>query len=147
MKFHFGHGVAITLTAFAILLGWFLYRAISISEDLVTEDYYGKELRFQNDIDMLERAAAHGESVRMETAGNQLHLTFPSAMKGEEITGTLELMRPNDARADQLVAVVADTAGTCMISTADWPRGLYRARLDWRAQGEDHLSEQRLVVP
>ena len=147
MKFHFGHGIAATLIAFAMLLGWFLFRAIQTSESLVTEDYYGKELRFQDDIDMLERAAAHGEIVRMEVTGQQLHITFPAVLKGEAITGTLELMRPNDARADQLITIEADTSGTCMLDAAEWPRGLYRARLDWRARGEDHLSQQRLVVP
>lgn len=147
MKFHFGHGVAVTLTAFALLMAWFMYRAISTSEALVTEDYYGKELKFQDDIDMLERAAAHGEMVRMEITGQALHITFPPTLKGEPITGTLELMRPNDARADQLLSIEADTTGTCVLAAAGWPRGLYRARLDWRAKGEDHLTEQRLVVP
>jgi hypothetical protein len=68
-------------------------------------------------------------------------------LKGEAITGTLELMRPNDARADQLLNIEADTSGTCILAAADWPRGLYRARLDWHAKGEDHLTEQRLIVP
>ena len=147
MKFHFGHGVAVVLTAFALLMAWFMYRAISTSEALVTEDYYGKELKFQDDIDMLKRAAAHRETVSMEVSGQQLHITFPATLKGEAITGTLELMRPNDARADQLLNIEADTSGTCILAAADWPRGLYRARLDWHAKGEDHLTEQRLIVP
>lgn len=147
MKLHFSSGIAAALIAFALLLGWFLFRTIQTSESLVTEDYYGKELRFQKDIDMLERAAAHGDTVRMKVTGQRLHIAFPAALRGEAITGTLQLMRPNDKRADQLITIEADTAGTSVLDASGWPRGLYRARLDWRARGEDHLSQQRLILP
>lgn len=147
MKLHFGHGVALTLTLFAVMLGWFLVRALRNGEELVTEDYYAKELRFQQDIDLLQRAAAHGESVLMEVKGEQLRVVFPAALRGRKITGNLYLMRPSNARADQHLQVEADSNGTFTVGTAHWLRGHYRARLDWQADGNDHLSEQALDLP
>lgn len=147
MKFHFGHGVAVVLSLFALMLAWFMMRAIANAEELVTDNYYEKELLFQQDIDKLERAVAHGEVVLMEVKDQKLRITFPEVLRGKVITGTLEMMRPSDARADQLVAVKADHDGIFVIPVSDWMRGLYRARLDWRVDGEDHLSEQQLVVP
>ncbi len=147
MKFHFGHGVAVVLSLFALMLAYFMVRAIANTQEMVTENYYEKELLFQQDIDKLERAVAHGEVVLMEVKDQELRITFPELLRGKEITGTLQMMRPSDARADQLVAIKADSKGSFAIPISDWMRGLYRARLDWRVDGEDHLSEQQVIVP
>ena len=147
MKFNFGHGVIVVLSLFALMLGWFMVRAIANAEELVTENYYEKELLFQQDLDKLERAAAHGEAVRMEVKDQQLRITFPAALRGKAISATLEMMRPSDARADQRMELQATTEGALAIPVADWMRGRYRARLEWRVDGSEHLSEQHVTVP
>ena len=147
MKFHFGHGITIVLISFALMLGWFLYRAIGISEALVTENYYEKELHFQHDIDMLKSTATDGDLVHMEASDQTVRITFPPKLKGKKISGVLQLMRPNDARGDRKIDVATDSTGACVLNNADLVRGMYRARLDWHVDGEDRLSEQQLVVP
>lgn len=147
MKFNFGHGVIVVLSLFALMLGWFMVRAIANAEELVTENYYEKELLFQQDLDKLERAAAHGEAVRMEVKDQQLRITFPAALRGKAISATLEMMRPSDARADQRMELQASPEGTLAVPVAGWMRGRYRARLEWRVDGSEHLSEQHVTVP
>ena len=146
MKLNWGTGIAAVLIAFVVMMGWFAMRALNNPSPLVAEDYYKEELAYQADIDKLSNALRSGEEVIVTEGAGSLSLQFPASRSGATITGTLRLMRPSTELGDLTVDVSADSAGLFALATQDLIKGVYRMRLDWKMDGEERLTEKRILV-
>lgn len=142
---NWGKGLALALIAFAALMAWFVVKASRNPEPLVTEDYYGAELRFQQRMDEASRAAALSAPVRMDLQRTGLSLQFPAEMEGRRITATLSLMRPNAPSADLRLDLATDSArySTDLALLA----GRYNAALEWEVDGVAYFTEEKAYVP
>lgn len=143
---NWGKGLALALIAFAGMMAWFVVQASRIESPLVTEDYYGAELKFQGRIDEAARAKALSAPVGMALARDMVTLTFPAEARGRRITGSLSLLRPNDPRADRTVVVGTDSLGVCS-AAADLVPGRYNASLSWTMDGVTYFTEDKVYVP
>ena len=142
---NWGKGLTLALIAFAGMMAWFVVMASRNPSSLVTEEYYEKELKFQERIDHTARANALSAPVHMIVTANELRLEFPQEFHGKTISGELTLLRPNDPRADQVIAV--NTTGTFERSAMGlWP-GRYNAALEWTVDGTRYFTEEKLLVP
>ncbi|HQW06333.1 MAG: FixH family protein [Flavobacteriales bacterium] len=142
---NWGKGLALALIAFAGMMTWFVVMASRNPSPLVTEEYYEKELKFQERIDHTERANALSSPVRIAVTAQDLRLEFPEEFHGKVITGELTLLRPNDPRADQVITV--NTTGIFERGNMElWP-GRYNASLEWTVDGTRYFTEEKLVVP
>lgn len=146
MRLNWGTGIAATLTFFVGMMAWFAVRAMNNQEQLVTEDYYQHELRYQGDIDKMSGALRDHQHVDVHAKNGVISLRFPASADGQAIKGTITLMRPSDIAGDRVLNVVADSAGLALVPVDGLGKGIYRLRLDWSADGTDRLQEQRLEV-
>lgn len=142
---NWGKGLALALVAFAAMMAWFMIKASQNPSPLVTEDYYGQELKFQQRIDEAARAKALSAPVQMVVQRGSVQLNFPAELAGQRITGHLELQRPDDPRADRTLPLATDstrfTAGT------DLAQGRYNATLQWEAGGVKYFTQEKVYVP
>lgn len=144
---NWGKGLALSLIAFAGMMAAFGIASARRTEQLVTDEYYAEELRYQERIDAQGRATALSTPVSMRIADDRLELRFPPELAGKRITGTLMLLRPNDARADRKLDVLADSTGTFISAPLQlWP-GRYDASLEWAADGATYHTAEKLVAP
>ena len=72
MKLNWGHYIVITFTAFVLLIGFMVYRSFQHNNDLVADDYYAKELQFQDVIDRQKRANDLEQNITWERAEDGL---------------------------------------------------------------------------
>jgi hypothetical protein len=135
------------MTAFVLLMASFMYRAAFNQEELVAENYYEQEIKYQEQIDKLNRAGALGEAVRMEVVGNELVISFPQEVQGRALSGELYLQRPSDARADARLPVSVDSLGQMRVPIDQRMKGAYNTVLEWRADGDEFLSKDRIYIP
>jgi len=103
MKINWGTGIVITIVLF---IGFIMYFVIAMStdngynHDLVTENYYQKELVYQQKIDASENAAALKEGLKIEQTTKGLVIIFPSELEPASIQGKVFLYRPSDKQLD-----------------------------------------------
>ena len=74
---NWGHKI---LIVYAVFVGGMLFLAFKSSKqnvDLVTEDYYAKELQYQQKIDELKRTASLSAPVNFEVVNHALTIRFP----------------------------------------------------------------------
>ncbi|HMN06906.1 MAG TPA: FixH family protein [Flavobacteriales bacterium] len=143
---NWGKGLALALFAFAALMTWFVIKASQNPEPLVTEDYYGAELKFQERIDEKARAAALSAPVDMQVGRTSISLRFPEEMEGRLVTATLTLLRPNNPKADLQLPLSTDSA-RFILTDMDLVPGRYNATLEWEADGVVYLSQDKVYVP
>jgi hypothetical protein len=55
---NWGNKLVVVFIAFALFMGYMVYRALSTKYDLVSKDYYKDELRYQERIDGVKNAVA-----------------------------------------------------------------------------------------
>lgn len=143
---NWGKGIALSLIAFAGMMATFMVIASQHVESLVTDEYYAEELKYQERIDAQARARSLSAPVAILVKGDEVELRFPAELKGKSVTGTLNLLRPNDARGDRRVAVRMDADGLFRSPALQLLPGRYDASIDWQADGVSYHSSDKLVV-
>ncbi len=143
---NWGKGLALALIAFAGMMTWFVIKATQNPMPLVTEDYYGAELKFQQRINEQARTKALSAPVAIALTRTSLHLDLPAEMQGRNVAGTLTLLRPNDPRADRTITLPASMSGFFSMQDMDLLPGRYNALLEWQADGLTYYTEEKAYV-
>ncbi len=102
MKLNWGTGITITLIAFATLMSCMVYLAMQQDFDLVSEDYYGEELKFQEIIDGKQAAIGLQDKARLVLKETGVFLELPNDFaeqsKSFEVHMYHEIEADNDFR-------------------------------------------------
>ena len=103
MKFNWGTGIVLAFVGF---ISFILYFVITMStnakydHDLVTEDYYGQELEFQNNLNKEKNAKTLKQDIIWKKTDEGLLLIFPEEMNPHNISGNVFLYRPSNKQFD-----------------------------------------------
>ena len=145
LKWNWGTGIALAYTAFALMIIAFVINSFSKQIDLVTPDYYAKELVFQDQIEKEQRSRALTEDVSFMMGSEQLDIQFPQEMKSTKISGTVQLFCPVDAKKDISFAIEADSNGKQIIPLNQVKAGRYKLQISWKAIGLEYYKENVIV--
>lgn len=116
--------------------------------DLVTANYYEKDLEFQNEIEARQRTNALPEAPRLELdrTAKVCNLIFPVRPDYAAISGELSMYRISDAAHDLRHAIALDAAGRQYISVSGLRSGQWIFKLRWQEAGLDYFLEERMYL-
>ncbi len=144
---NWGHGIAISLGIFIVMILGFVWSATQHRTDLVAEDYYALELAHQVKIDHMRNAREMDTLVSIEMAVGAVLVHFPSEM-ADGVSGTVTLFRPSDERLDQRYAFDRTQLPTLVLPSTDWRSGAYRLQVDWTdGDGRGYHVEKDILIP
>ncbi len=132
---------------FVLLMLTMVFMAYQHDVPLVSDDYYEKELKFQDDIDELKNAQALKNPISVEYNVNQKLVTinFPRENTGR-ITGNIQFMRPSDPKQDSNFEINLNDRHAQEISTVAMSKGLWKFKILWENGGKKYLEEQDLIL-
>jgi hypothetical protein len=141
-------GIIVALAVFITGTVGLIVMACSQRVDLVSPDYYERELKFQGQIDRVERThhAASQASVAYDAAGKCITVLLPPDQAGREIIGRIELYRPSAAGLDRAVKLDPDAKGIQRLDASGLEPGLWRVRVSWTSEKQNYYLEQQVVV-
>lgn len=130
-----------------IFIVTFIAWAVRQREDLVSADYYEREVRFQSQLDSMNRsqAVAAKTVVTYEPAQQAIVINLPEA-KAAGTTGSIHLYRPSDARLDREMPLALTADGTQHLDAKQLRDGLWKVRVKWNASGQDFFLDQPVIV-
>src|SRR5581483_2940951 len=108
-KFHWGWGIGVFYSAFVVFMLFMVWRSTQMKTDLVTADYYGKELKYQEQLDKMKRSNSLGEPLRWLVKRNAVTLDFPQSVKDKKVEAAILFYRPDNSLRDFTVNCEADT--------------------------------------
>jgi len=116
--------------------------------DLVTTDYYEEEVRYQDQLDRMHRAASLEAPAKVgyDNRAQRLTISLPSEHLDESLKGWIQLYRPSSADLDQRIPLKVDTWGAQVIDVSGLADGLWHVRVSWNARGADYYYDQKLVM-
>ncbi len=100
---NWGKGIVVAIILFVSFIMFFVIKMTTskaYDHDLVTEDYYEKELKYQEKIDASLNAKNLGEKLAFDKTADGLIINFPKKLKGETLAGKVFLYRPSDKQLD-----------------------------------------------
>lgn len=140
---NWGKGILVTIILFVAFIMTLV--VISVKQDdihLVTENYYEKEIKYQEQIEREKSAAQLSREVLLfDDASKVILLDLPIGAKGE-----LQLFRPSDARLDQLLPLEIKDAGKTSISLNQLKPGYWRVKLTWVEDGVEYYEESKITI-
>jgi hypothetical protein len=141
-------GIISVLVLFFVGTVGLIVMACSQKTDLVSADYYEKEIKFQGRIDQVERTrqAASQSSVTYDAAGKYITILLPPTQAQRDIIGRIELYRPSAAGMDRAVNLTPDANGAQRVDAADLAPGLWKVRVSWTVEKQDYFLDQKIVV-
>ncbi len=129
----------LVLVAFVI---WTTFHRV----ELVDENYYDKEIVYQEQIDKIERSNNLKNSLQLVNAKELILIKFPEEFEHNKIMGFVEMFRPSEAKLDFKVNIKCDSSNNFVIPTDKLKKGLWKVKIDWAVGDSTYYNEEVVVL-
>ncbi len=113
--------------------------------DLVTEDYYGRELQFQNQIEKQSNQMQLKDSLTCIVSDNNVILKFPDELIQNKISGEVLFFRPSDAKKD-VKRLINSNNGVEVFKKELFQKGYYKVQVDYSSGGKKYYYEKSIII-
>ena len=142
---NWGYKILIVYLAFVAGIVVLVFKSSNEKIDLVTPDYYAKELKHQDKIDAIKRTNALSSKVKFEVVNNTLIITLPTEFKEKELNGEVLLYRPSDKSKD-IKKNFSTSNSTTTIALPSGINGAYELQVNWNSAGREYYFEKKLFL-
>jgi hypothetical protein len=146
MKFTWGKGIILAYLLF--IAGVFIMVSISMTKDvdLVTQNYYDKEIKYQQQIDRINNSSRLNEQPRFEVYDGSVSIIFPKLGNNTLIKGEISFYRPSDPKKDFTVPIESENELMQSVNTENLQKGFWKIQLNWNANGVDYYNEEKIII-
>ncbi|MEW6305290.1 MAG: FixH family protein [Verrucomicrobiota bacterium] len=114
--------------------------------DLVRKDYYEEEIRYQQQLDRMNRTQLLKAEVKVafDFAVQRISVQLPATHA--DAKGRIHLYRPSDAKLDRQFDLAVGGDGLQTLDAKELQAGLWKLRVTWASGGQEYHFEQPLVI-
>ncbi|MFC4816733.1 FixH family protein [Flavobacterium sp. GCM10023249] len=133
--------------AFALFITFILYFVLKVQGDakydheMVTEDYYKKEIGFQTQLDKQQNAMDLSERVAVKNTTEGLEIHFPKSFDWNKIQGKVSLYRPSNQQLDFDIPISLSSSNL-LIPKTKLAGGRWDITIDWNYNGKEFLNKE-----
>ena len=147
MKINWGTGIVIAIVCFMSFILFFVIRVSTndkYEHELVTEDYYNEELKFQNTIDKQHNAQSLSTKLKWVKTDEGLMIEFPLDLDFKAISGIIKFYRPSNKAFDFSVPLKLNSHNI-NIKSKKLLEGRWNLIVDWSYLNNDYLFKEKIV--
>ena len=147
MTINWGYKILILYAAFVGGILFLVYKCSQQDVDLVSENYYEKELKFQDQINRSNNVAISGNAIKSTFTDNnsRLLLTYPANAAGKTVSGEIHMFRPDNSKLDLKIPVDM-TAGLQYIDVSKMAKGFWRMQVSWQIGEMPLYQEEKIYI-
>jgi nitrogen fixation protein FixH len=116
------------------------------STELVSSNYYEKEIKYQDQIDKIKRTSELSEQVTIENTGSFILIRFPKTYNLKDINGSILFYRPSDEGKDFKIILEPDTNGEQKIVTNKFVKGIWKVQINWKMNAIEYYNESVIRI-
>ena len=146
IKFNWGTGIFIVLALFFIAIILFYLYITNLDIHLVEDNYYEKELVFQERIDKLNNTLSLTGKITVINEPGRLTLSFPPLEKGFIPEGTVWFYRPSDPDKDFKIPIHLNDSLQQSFDVSKINPGKWMIKLDWKMGGKEYYFEETVII-
>lgn len=141
---NYGHAITIAFVLFMLFILSMVFKAFTLNFDLVSENYYDKEIRYQEQIEKTKNSRALAKDISWLLKDEGIEIRFPEK-ENFAISGTLQLMRPSDKSKDIITPISLNKNNVQLIEASKLMTGKYLLQIEWQ-QGETSYFYESIIV-
>jgi hypothetical protein len=117
-------------------------------DSLVRADYYDQEMRYQGQMERLERTRRLGTqvSVGYDPGAQHIRIALPIDHARQQAQGRIQLYRPSEAGLDRYFNLALDDSGTQFLDAGTLRPGLWKVRVLWQVANQEYALDEQVVV-
>jgi len=140
---NWGNKIAVLYIGFVIMIGFLVYKSTQQNTDLVSDDYYKKEIAYQQIIDANANNKALATNPLIMHNEQFIHIQFPSTLHDQLITGIIELYNAANAKNDTSISF-STSNDSVSIALNNIKKGNYTAKIQYASERINYYSETAL---
>lgn len=142
-----GKKIAVLYIGFVVLTLAFVFFAMNQRVDLVTDNYYEKELKYQEQIDKSKRTKELKEKTDIQISDKNVKIKFPNLPEKNNQKDFVLFYRPSDPTKDIKIQISPDSLGYQIIPTEKFAKGFWKIKLNWTSGGAEYYEESIINIP
>jgi|APLak6261661892_1056031.scaffolds.fasta_scaffold08701_2 hypothetical protein len=142
-----GTKIASLYIGFVALVIFMVSFSMSQKIELVSPDYYAKELKYQDKINEMNNANALSEPVTHTINTTGIEIQFPTLFTNKTVKGEIVFFCPSDANKDYKTPLTLNRSGSQTIAKSSLHSGMYKMQLSWTADNKNYFTEETIVIP
>ncbi len=133
---------------FIAYIGNFVRMAMQSDVDLVSKDYYQKEIAYQDHINTVTQTKENkaGIQVTLAEAAGQLVIAFPEFYQGQQVAGAVKFFRPSNAKLDFEIPLNLNEARQQFIPIEKLEKGFWKVQVSSTVNGKSFFTEQTITL-
>lgn len=143
MRISWGYKIFIGYSLFVVGILFLVYKASKQNYDLVTENYYEAELKYQEVIDQKANVANLSAPPKIQHTINSVAVQLPQEFAGKPVQGEVYLYRASDASKD-IRQNFTTSDGFYKLQMPKELSGMYVVKLSWQSGGKTFYHESSL---
>lgn len=143
MKISWGYKIFFVYIVFVAGILFLVFKANQEKFDLVTEDYYGQELKYQNVINEKANVAQLSAPPIITHSVDKINIELPQEFTNKDVKGEVYLYRPSDASKD-VHQPFAINGNNIQVQLPAVLSGSYELKLSWQAANKNFFNEQKV---
>ena len=147
MKINWGVGLVIGMVLFIAFIMFMVVTMMTddrYDHDLVTEEYYQKDLEYQQEIDAEENARAISAQIKTQKVEQGLLISFPAEVMESATEGQIAMYRPSNEKLDFELPLELDQS-QMLIPQDKLLSGRWDLRVSWKMGGKSFLHKESIV--
>ncbi len=142
---NWGKKILFIYLAFVAGIVFLVIKAMNQNQDLVTNEYYEQELKYQQRIDESNRTDSITNPVDVHYKKDSLNVVFSDFFSGNDIKGDVLIYCPDDEKKDVKQEFVL-AKGVVSFAVPYHSVGFRHIKIYWSADGKSYYKEQDLFI-
>lgn len=144
MRVNWGIIITVLYSGFVLLVLIMVMFSFTQKVDLVTDNYYEKELRYQEQIDKINRTSQLPEKLYFEFDNRIISVRFPNKPDPDNPDNFIHFYRPSNSNYDRIVKIITDSLNFQKIELdkEKFSNGFWRVRINWVSKGTSYYVEK-----
>ncbi len=147
MKLNWGHGIFIAIALSVMGLATLAYLTTRERVDLVTEEYYPKELEYDSEIQKMKNANSLNDRVKVMTMADTLFIKYPQSYNKERVEGDVHFYYPSNKAYDRHYSIEYSKKREQAFPLYMFKKGNYDVIISWKDQKKEYLHKERIIIP
>jgi len=122
--------------------------AVSMTKnvDLVSDNYYEKGIKYQDQIDMNKNSAEFSDKIKTELKDSGLLIEYSGDLLKDNFSGEIKFYRSSDAKKDFKVNIETDEKGIQLIPVMNLDKGLWKVQFSFRKDNKNYFLEKSIFI-
>ncbi|MFN4286788.1 MAG: FixH family protein [Lacibacter sp.] len=143
---NWGYKILFAYLLFVAGILFLVFKASQVRFDLVEQDYYEAELKYQDRIDAAGRTAALSQQPIIKVQDGSIKVQFPPELAKQQLTGEALLYYPADANKDWRKRFQLQGNELLQLQAPGSHKGLHKLKLNWEANGQSYYFEEAIYL-